>query len=110
MGMFHRYILNETSKKQVDHISGDTLDNRKSNLRVVEQKDNLKNKGKYSANKSGYPGVYWCDTLYTPKWVAFISIDRKRKHLGYFDDIEEAIKVRKKAESIFGEFKRENIT
>jgi len=108
-GLLHRFILKIKSKKQVDHISGDTLDNRKSNLRIVKQKDNLKNKGKYSANKSGYPGVYWYTYCNTPKWAASITIDKKRKHLGYFDDLEEAIKARKEAEFLFGDFRRENI-
>ena len=45
------------------------------------------------------PGVCWSNT--SNKWRAYINIDGKQKHLGYFDDIEDAIKARKEAESIY---------
>lgn len=45
------------------------------------------------------PGVCWSNA--SNKWRAYINIDGKQKHLGYFDDIEDAIKARKEAESIY---------
>lgn len=47
-------------------------------------------------NKSGVRGVHWSKT--NNKWVAQITIKRKRKHLGSFADKEEAINARKLAE------------
>ena len=54
-------------------------------------------------NTSGVKGVTWCKSR--RKWVAQIMFKRKHYHLGRFDNIEDAIKARKKAEvEIFGKF------
>lgn len=45
------------------------------------------------------PGVCWSSTA--NKWRAYIGIDGKQKHLGYYDNIEDAIKARKDAEDIY---------
>lgn len=44
-------------------------------------------------------GVCWSNSA--NKWRAYINVDGKQKHLGYFDNIEDAIKARKDAEDIF---------
>ena len=54
---FHRFIMNVPKDMVVDHINGNTLDNRKINLRVVNQKDNHKNVKKKCSNTSGIRGV-----------------------------------------------------
>ena len=53
---FHRLIV-DCNDLQVDHISGDTSDNRKQNLRIVTIQDNMKNLQKKSNNTSGIRGV-----------------------------------------------------
>ena len=45
------------------------------------------------------PGVCWSNT--TNKWRAYINLEGKQKHLGYFDNIEDAIQARKDAEDIY---------
>lgn len=56
-----------------------------------------------NTNSSGVKGVYW-DKL-KGKWKAFITFQKKRYHLGYFDDLHEATNARKVAEEkLFGEF------
>lgn len=45
------------------------------------------------------PGVCWSNTA--NKWKAYISLEGKQKHLGYFDNIEDAIQARKDAEDIY---------
>ena len=71
---------------EVDHINGDTLDNRRSNLRLVTRQGNQLNKRLAKGRK--YRGVRW--TPERGKWNAFIKRDRVTKFLGYFDSETEA--------------------
>ena len=61
----HRFILNmdKSNKNVVDHINGDTLDNRKSNLREVPVSLNNKNLHKMSNNTTGKIGVSYENTI-----------------------------------------------
>lgn len=106
-GIFlHNLILNRYPSKEttVDHINRDRLDNRKSNLRVVSYNLNGFNKGKQSNNTSGYVGVSWDKRK--RKWEASIKVDRKKRFLGYFDDINNAVVIRHQAElEYFGELR-----
>lgn len=103
----HRYIINISESKQiVDHINGNTLDNRKRNLRITDKKGNGMNKGLNSNNSSGIKGVYWCNSR--EKWVASIKVNGKREFLGYFNDKEEARVHRREAEiEYFKEYSRD---
>lgn len=71
-----------------DHINGNTLDNRRSNLRVVTRTQNNQNVTIRKHNKSGYKGVSL--EKKTGRWVAVIQANNKRIHLGTFDTPEEA--------------------
>jgi hypothetical protein len=105
--LLHRYIMNNPKGKIVDHRSRNTLDCRKENLRVCTQSQNKMNTKKQINNDSGHTGVFFDNNLVTPKWMAFIQVNYKRKHLGYFDTYEEAVEAREKAEQkYFGEFTR----
>ena len=70
-------VFNDNSSKGLDKI------------KTMEMTDDSKD----------IPGVCWSNA--SNKWRAYINIDGKQKHLGYFDDIEDAIKARKEAESIY---------
>lgn len=54
------------------------------------------NTRKSGKNTSGRTGVYWNKTF--NKWTAYIRIGGKSKHLGYFENFEEAVAVRELAE------------
>lgn len=95
----HRIIMNTPDDKQVDHINRNRLDNRKENLRNVENIVNERNKSIYKNNKSGYKGVSWYKA--SQKWVVHISIDCRKKTIGYFDNFEEAVAERKRLEKIY---------
>jgi hypothetical protein len=84
----HRLITNCPSNLQVDHINGNTLDNRRCNLRTCTQAQNAQNRPKSSANKSGYKGV--SINKVTGKWIAVIVSNRVRFYLGSFSTREEA--------------------
>lgn len=82
--------------KHIDHINGDGLDNRFVNLRDVSNQENHKNSPRQLNNTSGYTGVSW--SAQNSKWNAYIKIDGKRKHLGYFNNIDDAVSIRRQHE------------
>lgn len=105
--LFHDYILNiePSCETEVDHISGNRLDNRRCNLRLCSRKENAYNKGLYSSNTSGVTGVSWHKKYC--KWGAYIQKDKKNILLGYFDVYEDAVNARRNAEvKYFGEYSR----
>jgi hypothetical protein len=85
---------------QIDHINGDSLDNRRENLRLVTNQDNHKNLAMRSNNKSGVMGVGLNKA--TGKWEVCIHVNGKKKFLGLFTDLKEAARVRKQAEVKYG--------
>jgi hypothetical protein len=80
----------------IDHIDGDKLNNRLCNLREVSAAESSRNLPLKSDNKTGFFGLY---QIKSGKWRAFITGEGSRQiHLGYFDNLEEAVKCRKEAE------------
>lgn len=73
------------SKIVVDHINNVGTDNRLVNLQVITQRENL---SKENRGNSKYTGVHFYKR--DKKWMAYISINSKRKHLGYFDNEYDA--------------------
>lgn len=89
--------------KYCDHINRNPLDNRKGNLRIATAKENARNSSVAKNNTSGVSGVTW--NKRDNMWQARIGIDWKSKSLGYFNNKDDAIKARLKAEKeYFGEF------
>ena len=84
--------------QMIDHISGDRADNRIVNLRQITQSENNRNRRKSTKNTSGYVGVYKRGA----KWLARISVDNKKLHLGIYDTVEQAVQARKQAEIDYG--------
>jgi hypothetical protein len=72
----------------IDHINGNPLDNRLCNLRVVNHTQNRRNSKRPITNKSGFKGV--CFEKKPRRWRAYVYVNRKRIHIGYFDTPEEA--------------------
>ena len=101
----HHHLLDvKQIDKYVDHINHDTLDNRRSNLNVVTNAENQQNRRLGKDNTSGHTGVSWRKDK--KQWQARISVDKKEKHLGYFDDKEQAIDARKTAEKEYFHYKQ----
>lgn len=100
----HRIVMNASSE-YVDHINGNTLDNRKQNLRIVSNANNLKNRIKLpSNNTSGIIGVRYRKDR--NKWYAEIQYDNHKINLGSYIEKEDAIKARLEAElKYFGKYK-----
>jgi hypothetical protein len=86
----HRLIL-DPGTAEVDHINGDTLDNRRCNLRLATHAQNMCNNRMRSHNTSGYRGVFWYAER--RKWGALIVARRKRKFLGLYADAVDAARA-----------------
>jgi hypothetical protein len=84
----HRLIVNCPKNMQVDHINGNKLDNRKSNLRICFHADNCKNRKKPKTNTSGYKGVSFDKVK--KRWIATIVSNKIRYHLGFFKNKQDA--------------------
>lgn len=91
--LLHRLIM-RTESGVVDHFNHDTLDNRKSNIRNTTSQINILSRGRLSRiNTSGATGVSWSKSK--QKWKAYITLNQKQVHIGYFTSINIAINERK---------------
>lgn len=101
----HRFILEleEKNGKHVNHINGNGLDNRKENLEVVTNQQNIQARTRVNRNNSsGCPGVY----LKGGKWEAKVKLDYVSHYGGIFPDKKEACKVaRQLRQRLHGKFK-----
>jgi hypothetical protein len=103
----HQMVIKIPKDKVLDHINGNTLDNRKKNLRVCSQLQNKWNSKKPITNTSGFKGVTW--DKYKNKWKSQIRSNGRGKHLGNFDDLKKAaVEYDKAAKRLFGEFAKMN--
>jgi len=103
----HRLILGAKSGQHVDHVNHDTLDNRKSNLRICSPSDNLCNRKLFKSNTSGFKGVIF--NKQHNKWMAKITKDGKQYFCGYFDNkIDASNAYDLKMVELFGEFSLTN--
>jgi hypothetical protein len=99
----HREIMKAVPGQMVDHINGDTLDNRRVNLRICDNTQNQRNSRLGKNNTSGYKGAGWHKIH--KKWVGRIKVNNKLIHLGYFNTVIEAAKAYDEAAiKYFGEF------
>jgi hypothetical protein len=79
----------DPGEKLVDHINGDSLDNRLSNLRLATTTENQWNvQQAQSLSRSGLRGAY--RHKQSGKWIAEISVNGKKRHLGVFPTAELA--------------------
>ena len=90
----HRLITDATDG-QVDHINRDKSDNRRCNLRMATPSENAINRKLRVTSTSGVTGVTF--STQTNSWRAYITIDKRQVHLGFFDTKEEALEARTKA-------------
>ena len=88
--LLHRFILGLNRHDGVicDHINGDTLDNRKCNLRKCTSSGNAQNAKISKSNTTGYKGVVFHKR--DKKYQASITVHNKKIYLGYYNTAEEA--------------------
>jgi HNH endonuclease/AP2 domain len=90
----------------IDHINGNRADNRRANLRMATRAQNRQNTRLSKNNSSGVQGVTWDPER--SKWATQIMVDRKNKHLGRYETLEEAALVRRLAEEKYHPFRKES--
>lgn len=107
-GLMHRLILGAPAHLECDHIDGDGLNNRRSNLRLATKAENGRNRKVLCIPKaSRFKGVWW--EKRRNRWKARITVDSKSIDLGSFRVEEDAaIAYDRAAVRYFGEFARLN--
>jgi hypothetical protein len=84
----------------VDHINGNKVDNRIANLREATVQENGQNIPIKCNNRSGTMGVRWRE--HASGWEAYITVDGRFIHIGYFKAKEDAIAARRDKERELG--------
>lgn len=101
----HAVLMNPPKGMKVDHINGDILDNRRCNLRICTNAENIRNSRRYSCNRLGIKGV---SKERTGKFRAQIrNNEGKHLHLGTFETADAAHQAYvEAAKKYHGEFAR----
>jgi hypothetical protein len=99
----HREVLRAEPHQRVDHINGDGLDCRRSNLRFASVTENNQNCRKPKSNTSGFKGVSWHKR--DSRWMVNIGVGGRIRHVGSFTRIEDAARAYdSEARALFGSF------
>ena len=102
----HRLLMNPPPGYVVDHIDGNGLNNRRTNLRICTQMQNQWNR-RATKGTSVFKGVSYNKEMH--KWEAAIIVDKKKYPCGFFDDeIEAALACDRKAWELCGPYARLN--
>ena len=100
------YVYGHFPDNELDHVNRVKSDNRIENLRPATCAENQQNQPKRRTNKSGVVGVCWYKR--TGKWRAQITAGRVKYHLGYFDNLEDALCARAIAKAKYHTFHPES--
>jgi len=98
--MFHGFMPD-----YIDHIDGNTLNNKIENLRQATNMQNQQNSKLSAKNTSGYKNVHWDKSC--NKWKIVLTVNKKSIVIGYNTNLELAGLIAKEARiKNFGEFAR----
>ena len=103
--ILHRLLTDAAEGFVVDHINGDTMDNRSANLRVCSHAQNMRNRRKHSGTKSTFKGVYRCSN----GWASEAAKGGVRiRKSGFKTELEAALFYDAAAKELHGEFAKTN--
>lgn len=103
----HRSIIPVPEGMEIDHVDGDKLNNRRSNIRICTPSQNGANRGKLSTNTSGFKGVIRGRSKLRENWCARIWAQGRQIYIGTFETPEDAgTAYFQRARELFGEFAR----
>jgi hypothetical protein len=98
----HRFILEVSDSRLVDHKNRNTFDTRKENLRICNRFENNRNAKKNKRGKVMYKGV---TIRPSGRFGVYIQNNGKPECLGTYDsEIEAALRYNERAKDLFGEF------
>lgn len=83
-----KLVTGEDAPEFIDHEDRNVVNNRWKNLRCASHAQNMWNAKLFHNNKSGHKGVSFIQAH--RKWRAAISVNGRKKHLGYFETADEA--------------------
>jgi hypothetical protein len=110
MQRLHRFVagLGRDDARVIDHINKNTLDNRKSNLRVVTQQQNTWNSTSRVGSSSRFLGVSWRASR--NHWRVRIKKDGQEIFIGHYTSETEAARAYDRAATHhFGPFAALNL-
>lgn len=99
----YRLIMDAPDGMDVDHQNHNPLDNRRCNLRICTEQQNMRNRRKLTPTSSKYKGVFWDKG--SGKWRASIMVSGMTKWLGSFtNEMTAAQAYNSAARALFGDF------
>ena len=106
MVYLHRLIAGALPGQIVDHINGDTLDNRRANLRITDRAGSNQNRARRSDSAAPFKGI---TKPKNGRWVAQIMANKRYRRIGSYDTAEEAARAYDaEARRLHGQYARVN--
>lgn len=104
----HREINGTPDGMKTDHRDRNRLNNTRENLRIATDLENPANQSKQRGVSSQFKGVCFImgkGENRVDRWVAYVTREKKRVHLGYYvSELDAAFAYNLKAKELFGEF------
>lgn len=111
--LMHRVLLGlQNPKRKVDHRNGNSIDNRRRNLRIATDQQNQRGFLTPRKNKtSQFRGVCWRQYSSGGCWRAKICVNQKNVNLGHFSSQQDAAAAYDRAaRKYFGKFASPNFS